>query len=171
MAAAILCQFPRHKPVLDARVKVDYVFAHADLDDYGIAKNDAIRHRGQKALGLCHRIKLKERVMGRGDVEITLDGDWWDKAGEEERRALLDHELYHICVETDQNGKALTDDFSRPKITMRPHDYEFGWFAVIAECHGQAAVEVQQAQMMMDKAGQWFWPGLEESARKEAARG
>lgn len=158
MALAILCEFATHKPVLDARVKVDYVFAYADVDDNGQPKNHAMTKRGLRILGQCRKIKLKDRVLGRGDAEITLDGDWWGLATEAEKRALLDHELHHIAVEVDSNGKALTDDFTRPKLTLRKHDHEFGWFSVIAARHGKAAQEVKQATQMMESHGQFYWP-------------
>jgi len=160
MAAAILCEFATHKPLLDARVRVDCVFAYSDKDDRGVPKNNAITRRGQRALGQCRKIKLKDRVLGRADAEITLDGDWWIAANDDERRALLDHELHHISVEVDSNGKAVTDDFTRPKIIMRRHDFEFGWFAVIAQRHGKASQEVIQANQMMDAGGQFFWPDV-----------
>lgn len=160
LANELLCEFESHKPILTSRARIDYVFAFCDRDDHGQPKNHAIMHRGNRALGVCRKIKLKDRVLGRADAEITLDGDWWQLASVAEQRALLDHELHHICVETDSNGKAITDDFSRPKITMRRHDYEIGWFAVIAERHGAASQECVQAAMMLDKAGQFFWPSL-----------
>lgn len=158
MANSILCEFPSHKPVLDARVKIDFLFAYCDRDDAGQPKNHAIRYRGGRALGVCRKIKLKDRVAGRGDVEITLDGDWWDTASEADQRGLLDHEMHHISVEVDSNGKAVTDDITRPKITMRKHDFEFGWFGIIAARHGKASQEVKQATQMMEQGGQFLFP-------------
>lgn len=160
LAAAILCEYETHKPILTARARIDYVFAFSDKDDHGMAKNFAITHRGNRALGVCRKIKLKDRVLGRADAEITLDGDWWGEATDAERKALLDHELHHICVELDSTGKPVTDDFSRPKISMRRHDYEFGWFAIIAQRHGAASQECVQAATMMEKCGQIFWPAI-----------
>ncbi len=160
MAREILCQFDTHKPLLDARVKLDLIFALADRDDHGAITNDALKLHGRKCLGVARKIKLKDRLMGRGDVEVTLDGDWWAEATDEDRRALLDHELHHFIVETDSNGKALTDDITRPKIVMRKHDYEFGWFEVIAARHGKHSQEVQQAKMMVEASGQILFPNL-----------
>lgn len=99
-------------------------------------------------------------MLGRGDAEISLDGDWWRTASEEERRALLDHELHHIAPELNQNSQPITDDIGRPKIHMRKHDFQFGWFTIIAERHGLASAECIQAKGMMDAAGQYYWPGI-----------
>lgn len=160
LAGAVMCEFPEHKPTLDARVKIDFVFAYADRGDDGEPKNNAITYRGRRALGLCRKIKLKDRVLGHGDVEITLDGDWWQKVDEAEQRALLDHELYHIEVEVDSNHKAITDDITRPIIHMRKHDVEVGWFSLIASRHGMHSIERQDSAAIMVRFGQMFWPEI-----------
>lgn len=40
------------------------------------------KHHGVKAAGLCRIVNLKDRVKGLGDVEILIDGDWWELASE-----------------------------------------------------------------------------------------
>ena len=79
MATELLQEFDTHKPLLESRASVDYVFAYADVDDDGKILNNAITKGGVKALGIAKKIGLKERVLGRGDAEITIDGDWWRK--------------------------------------------------------------------------------------------
>lgn len=157
MAAGILCEFESHQPLLNSKVSVDYVFAFPDRDENGTAIGNAITKGGQKCLGLCRKIPLKDRAMGRADAEITLDGDWWAGAKPQEARALLDHELHHIAIKIDKRG-VVRDDLQRPVLQMRKHDYEFGWFKVIAERHGLYSQERIQAKLMADEAGQYFWP-------------
>lgn len=160
LATEILCAVTTHKPILDARMKIDFIFAYASTDEVGTKLGDAIRHHSCRALGLCRRLGLKDRVMGRGDCEILLDADWWETASGEQARALLDHELTHIEVMTDKHGRILWDDIKRPKLRLRPHDFEFGWFISVAERHRAAAQECIQARTMLDAAGQWLWPDL-----------
>lgn len=156
MAQTILQQFETHAPVLTAGVRIDFLFAFADLDaKTGLPKNDAITHRGRRALGLCRKIKVKDRVKGMGDAEITLDGDWWVTVDDEERRALLDHELHHIAVIEGEKDKA-----GRPKLALREHDVEFGWFTVIAARHGLHSQERKQAAQIMEMHGQFYFPEL-----------
>lgn len=159
IANSILIEFETHKPLLDARVKIDLVFAYSDKDEGGHAKNNALSRNGRKALGIARKIPLKDRALGRGDCEVALDGDWWDDATEDQQRALLDHELHHFAVKIDKRG-LVRDDLGRPVIQMRKHDYEFGWFKIIAERHGAASQERIAAQMIFDEAGQAFWPSL-----------
>lgn len=156
IAREILCGYTEHKPLLDARVKIDFIFAYAE-DTPGAV---AIRHHGIRAIGLCRRIGLKDRVMGRGDAEIVLDGDWWKEATAAQARALLDHELHHLEIVTDKHGRVQWDDLRRPKLKLRPHDFEFGWFVEMARRHKAAAQESIQAKTIMDAAGQWLWPDL-----------
>lgn len=147
--------FEDHKPLLDAHVAIDFVFAYGDVDDNGVTVGVAIKKNGHRAFGLTKKLPLKERALGRGDAEILLDGDWWNEASIEDQKALLDHELYHINVRA---GK--TDDLGRPVLGLRKHDVEFGWFAAVASRHGAHSMERQQAKALIDQMGQFFWPDL-----------
>ena len=160
LANAILCEFETHKPLLDARVKIDFVFAIPETDEDNQPVNDALKCNGVKALGIAKIIGLKERALDRGDAEIAIDGYWWNQAGEDERRALLDHELHHLSVQKEKNGTIKTDDLRRPLIELRKHDYQFGWFKIVASRHGTWSQERIQAGIMMSSSGQLFWPEI-----------
>jgi hypothetical protein len=150
LAREIIFEFPNHKPLIDARVSIDYVFAYATTEG-----THALTKNGLRAFGICRVVPLKDRALGRADAEISLDGDWWESISEPQRKALLDHELTHILVD-----EAKRDDLGRPVLKMRKHDAEFGWFADIARRHGEASVERWQAKWLMDHSGQAFWPGI-----------
>lgn len=156
LALQILCDFESHKPLLDRKVRVDLVMAYGERDpESGKLMSDAIKHHGVRALGVCKKISLKDRCKGMGDAEVLLDGDWWDEdATEKQKRALLDHELHHILVLDDN------DDLGRPVIKLRKHDFQFGWFKIIADRHGEHSQERLQAKQILDNAGQFFWPDL-----------
>ena len=161
MANEILCRWETHKPLLDARVKFDFVFAFAEVDDSGQRKEFAITHEGRQVFGEARKLKLKDRAMGRGDAEVTLDGDWWnDEATEDQKCALLDHEMHHIDLKTDKYGNAQFDDLKRPLLQLRKHDVEFGWFSIIAARHGAASFERMQAKRLAEQNGQFFWPEI-----------
>lgn len=162
LAREIMCEFEDHTPLLDAKVKIDFLFALAEIDEKtGEPKGDALRHHGVKALGLCRKLSLKDRVAGRGDAEITLDGDWWGtQATPEQQKALLDHEIYHLTVSRSRQGDVKTDDIGRPKLLLRKHDFQVGFFSVIAARHGEASQERIQAKWAMEEFGQYFWPDM-----------
>lgn len=160
LASEILAKYESHSPLLKHRVKFDFVFAHPTVDENGEAHGDAIKKNGVKALGLCRIINLKDRTMGRGDVEILLDFDWWhDEANQSEQAALLDHELHHAEVKM-KDGHPKLDNLGRPLIRLRKHDAEFGWFDIIALRHGKFSQERIQAKKLSDEVGQLYWPDL-----------
>ncbi len=160
LADVILRKHESHKPVVDAKVTIDFVFAIPEYDEKtGKPLNDALTKNGCKALGITRKIALKDRALGRADAEIAIDRDWWDKAPEPEQEALLDHELHHVAVKIDKRG-LVTDDLGRPAIQLRKHDHEFGFFKIIAARNGKHSLEQQQARAMLDEAGQFYWPDL-----------
>lgn len=161
MAASILTKFESHHPLLEAKVRVDYVFAYGERDeDTGARIGDALTKNGFRAFGIARKLSLKDRAMGRGDAEIAIDGDWWkETASEEMQAALLDHELHHLQLKT-KKGQIVYDDLGRPELKLRKHDVEVGWFALIADRHGKHSLEQIQAKAIMDFHGQMFWPLL-----------
>lgn len=159
MVAIILKEFETHAALLAAGVKIDFVFAYAPVDDQGCPVGDALKLHGRAADGICRILPLKQRALGRGDAEISLDGDRWRDYSNDERRSLLDHELHHLSVKLDK-GLPARDDIGRPLLHMRKHDVEFGWFAVIAARHGAQSGERRQATDIMEQWGQYFWPEL-----------
>lgn len=160
LARELLEQYETHKPLLAVEAHIDFVFAFADTDEKGNQLNDALTKNGIKALGICRKMPLKDRALGRGDAEIALDGDWWKRASADEQAALLDHELHHISIKCDKSGNVQYDDLGRPQVKLRKHDVEVGWFKCIAERHGAASQERIQAKCIMDNSGQFFWPGI-----------
>ena len=154
LAAEIIGSVEDHTPLIDT-VRIDWVFAHGDQDDEGNVINHALKHHGLRALGVCRVVNLKDRAKGMGDVEVCIDADWWAEADDAQQRALLDHELTHIRVMND------VDALRRPKIKMRKHDFEVGWFASVAQRHGDASGEIQQAKQVVAQFGQQFFPWME----------
>lgn len=143
---------------VDKGLKIDYLFAHAKIDPKtGFPTGPAIKVHGVAARGKCKVVSLKDRAKGNGDVEITVDGDWWDEkeTRDRQRTALVHHELHHIVMEPVK-----VDDLGRPKVSMRDHDFQVGWFAVIANTYGTDSCECEQAKEVMDEFGQYFWPFL-----------
>lgn len=166
-ATSILAEFETHKPVVEAKVAIEFLFAFGERNDKDELTSDAISKGGYRIFGLCRKTSEKERVAGRADVEITIDHDWWDKADEAQQKALLDHELHHIEVVIDEDGKVIRDGAGRPKIRLRKHDVEVGWFKIIAERNTSFSLEVTQARAIFDQHGQAFFPWLATEVEEE----
>lgn len=153
-----------HARLMDAKVKIDFLFAHASVDDdTGDPTGPAIKVSGIPAWGYCRIINLRDRAKGMGDVEIAVDGDKWGSIDQEQQDAILDHELTHIAL-----VKGKTDDLGRPKVKMRDHDWEFGTFDECAARHGAASYEVQMMRQMQRESPVYFQQEFEIVERSAA---
>lgn len=147
-----------HKRLAQYGITVSLLVARAEIDDEtGETKGPALKHRGLPALGVTRAIPVKLRAHGLADAEITIDGDEWKGLTNAERLAIMDHELTHIEPKFDSDGNLKLDTCGRPKIEMRHHDYEFGWFTEVAGRHREASQEVQQARKIIDRDGQLYF--------------
>lgn len=139
-----------YEPLNKAGVSIDLLFAFAEEDSHGNPKGPALKHHGVPAAGVIKANSVKHRVLGLSDVLLMLDGDRWEELTGAERKALLDHELYHIELEVNDAQEAVVDSAKRPRLKMRAHDFEIGGFHEIVTRHGRAALE---AQMLVSAVG------------------
>jgi hypothetical protein len=135
----------------EGQVTVDAMFAFND-------KGHPVKAGGYPALAMIKITPLKNRVKKMSDAEITIDAEAYDSMSEPQRKALLDHELCHLIVRRDKEGTIIRDDADRPKLKMRRHDYQMGWFKEIAVRHGVNSPEVYQASRLWERDGATFFP-------------
>lgn len=134
-----------HPDLVTAEVTIAVLMAHAPTDGAGEPTCPALKHHGVRAAAVVRVVNLKDRAKGVADAEIVLDGDRWALWPAETQRSILDHELTHLVVVADtyeEDGvtlrDAVLDACDRPKLRLRGHDHEMGWFDSIAERHGAA---------------------------------
>lgn len=135
-----------HGPLKGAGVTIDLLFALPRTDSDGEVPVDAValKLHGYPVAAMVKVNSYKLRVQGHADAEIIIDGDRWPTWSADEKESLIDHELEHLELKSDGHGNLVRDDLDRPKLRMRLHDHEFGWFDSIARRHGKASFEVQQ---------------------------
>jgi hypothetical protein len=122
-------------------------------------EDSALTHHGHPALAIIKITPYKQRVLGLPDVVVAIDDPWWRGAEEEQRIALLDHELEHVKLsKRKKDGAQRYDDMNRPKLKMRKHDIQFGWFSDVAARHGEASIEVIQAMAIYAAHKQVLFP-------------
>lgn len=131
----------------------------ADVDVSVIMTSGLMVH-GWPAFARVRIVSQRDRVQGMADAEIAIDEDRWTLLSHDQRVGILDHELEHLQVVTEDDGKVKVDDCSRPRLRIRPHDHQFGWFNSIAERHGANSQEVQQASQFANAHGQLYLPGI-----------
>jgi hypothetical protein len=100
---------------------------------------------------------------------------WYTKA-DEEVNATVEKVMkkYHpdlhaegvlVVKKSKKTGAVERDDLDRPKLKMREHDYEFGWFAETAHRFGEDSFEFSQARELLASASwmQPLLPGIEDA--------
>jgi hypothetical protein len=94
---------------------------------------------------------------------MILDGESMIAWSSKRLQAVIDHELRHLMLaKNKRTGEIQLDDEGRPKLRIRPHDFEFGWFARTAELYGEESYEVSQArEIVAAQFVQNFLPGFE----------
>jgi hypothetical protein len=145
---------------------------HGDLHNAGVTvtaliarseEGPALKVGGKEALGCIRVTKLTERTLGLGDALMILDGESMIAWSSKRLQAVIDHELRHLMLaKNKKTGQIQLDDEGRPKLRIRPHDFEFGWFARTAELYGEESYEVSQArEIVAAQFVQNFLPGFE----------
>lgn len=140
-----------HNDLKTAGVSIHAVFAHS-YDKYGDPV-PAVKVHGIPAAAKIQVTSLEDRVRGVADAKLTIDAHYWEVSSEAQRLALLDHELTHLRLATDENG-IVFDDLNRPELRLRQHDWELTGFAEVVERHGGASVEARQFSRFQDEFGQ-----------------
>jgi len=168
-ALDILSQYETHKPILDAKVNIEFLFAYGERHPETDALiSDAITKHGFRCDGTCRKTNAEERAAGRGDAVIMLDADWWEKADEAEQRALVDQQLHRIDVCVDEDGKTIKDSNGRPRLRMRKPDWLFSGYKIIAHRQGKASPERRAFKVMVDNGGQYLMPEIFGEAKEQA---
>lgn len=125
------------KDAIGCDVTVDALLAFSE-------KGPPVTLHGMECYAKVRIVNLRDRVKGMADAEIIIDSDKWDTMNDERRNALIDHELEHLELAL-KKGAISFDDIGRPKLKIRHHDIDVGWFKSIAERHGKESIEIQQA--------------------------
>lgn len=143
-------QLARNHP--DIGVAVDVLW-HTKTDGNGMSM--PMMCRGYSAAAKVRVVPVPQRAKGAGDAEITIDRPTWDGLTEQQRAALIDHELQHLEVCVDADGVTKRDCLGRPKVRLVPHDWHLEGFAEVVKRHKDAALEQQSlVRFITSKTGQ-----------------
>jgi hypothetical protein len=91
---------------------------------------------GRVTLGKCKKASDLDRELYQFDFVIMLQYEFWQDAEvtDEQRRALLDHELSHAAPKMGDDGEQVEDERGRKVWRMRKHDIEE--FSAVVQRHG-----------------------------------
>ncbi len=108
-----------HPKLAEFQLRVDVVFVATDSETA-----NALSCGGYPAQAVVRILDSKQRAMGRGDAEITIDEENWLALTAREQMALLDHELYHITLRG--GGLRETSDGERTLLRSSRRSNSFG---------------------------------------------
>jgi hypothetical protein len=113
-----------HKDTLGARIALAWMIGNkADAD-------------GHVCLGKCVKASDLQRELVAWDYVTLLNKDVWESTQFDpaKKRALMDHELMHVCEAVDKNGDQKEDAKGRKMWRIRQHDVEE--FSAVVRRHG-----------------------------------
>lgn len=147
-------------------VDIELLFAHAERNETtGEPNGPALKHQGWPACAVVKVNSQRDRAAGLADVRITFDGDNWKEWTDQRKRAVIDHELCHLEFKLDDEGAVQLDDCNRPKLKLRPHDFQLGGFCAVVNRHGDQAVEAMGLRVAL-KQLEFDWDAPEVHAAK-----
>ena len=112
----------------------------------------ALQLGGYPCLATVRIVGYEQRVQGLPDALITVDAKAWEQMAPPVRVALIDHEVTHVEL---VDGKE--DDCGRPKLKLRKHDHQFGWFDSVVRRHGMASCEARQLETFLHGPVKQLW--------------
>lgn len=122
------------------------------------SSEQVLTHGGYPAAAAVRITNLRDRTLGMPDAVIVIDRAVWLTLRGPQCAALIDHELQHLELALDDDTqKPIGDAIGRPKLSIRKHDRQLGWFDEVARRHGDASPEVRQAKSMIAETGQLYF--------------
>lgn len=166
-----------HEELGAVGVTVAVLMAHPPENKDGEQTGPALKLRGHQCDAIASIVPIAFRAQGMKDALIKIAVDRWDGFTEEQKLALLDHELEHFVVARNLNGDPILDSCGRPKLKMKHHDVELGFFSAVARRHGMASGEVHACRQLIGLQGEIYFPfidpksipGLVDAAQKSEA--
>jgi hypothetical protein len=118
---------------------------------------------GQLVLGKCKKVSDLDKQYAGFDFIIILNSEAWKELDDEQRRALMHHELCHAAVSYDQNGNVKKDSRNRTCFRVRKHDIEeFGSVVEHFGCYKQDLSNFVLTAVRSKRPPQPMIPGLDE---------
>lgn len=131
---------------------------------FGEEPQQVLEHQGYPALATIKPTSTKDRAAGLLDALLIVDRYAYEGLTDPQKDAMVDHELYHLERVTEDDGTPKFDSNGRPKLSIRKHDRQFGWFDEVAHRHGDNSLEVIQAKSIIASTRQLYFPFYRQTA-------
>lgn len=142
-----------HNNLFSAEVTLQALFA-SKTDKEG-RLSQALMRSGYPIAGTVKICSTSNRVAGLPDAQLIFDKLSWDQMTDRQRRACIDQQLEKLETAYDDEGELKCDDIGRPKLKVRPFDFEAGGFKAVAERHKEHSLEAMQLEHIVNSMGQF----------------
>jgi putative metallopeptidase len=140
-----------HPDLAQVRIAALFMFDDENSDP-------VLMHNGYPAGAVVRITTLRERALGMADAVIVVDRAYWQTITHMQHCALIDHELTHLGRKLDSDTQQpIFDALGRPKLQMRRHDHQLGWFDEVAQRHGENSIEMRQARDLVQSTYQLYF--------------
>ena len=146
-----------HSELKRYEVRIGVIMAFGEEDKDGELKRP-IMNQGQPCAAKVKVVSVKDKLTKNIDVEILLDGFYWQELDDERKIAIFDHELEHLQLKVNSDGEVEKDNAGKPKIKISHDDIIFWGFSAIAERHGVNSQEYLCFQQLKLKYGNLLDP-------------
>lgn len=163
------CMRKYHQDLADNEVRVLVLMVRPAINKDGDVTSPSVSFAGAAAAAKCSLVNARDRAVMPYDARIEIDEDQWDDLTSPQQMALLDHELTHLEITRDSDGKVAQTDDLRPKLSLRNDDWIITGFKEVVDRHGDDALECQSFKRLWDKHGQSLFPWAAEANRSKRA--
>jgi hypothetical protein len=130
-----------HASLETNKIKIGTVFVETDADETTGAVPPALTDHGMPCAAKIRLAPTRDRILHGYDAVLEIDALEWEGLSGQQRTALIDHELTHVCFKSNKEGEYVRDAYGRPKLELRPHDWEVSGFDAVVQRHKGDAVE------------------------------
>ncbi len=130
-----------HTDLIQHDVKVCVVMVEVPIGDDGEPTCAAVMLAGSPAYAKTKVNSDRDRLLTKYSALIEIDKMRWNELPDKSKMALLDHELEHLVVKHDSDGRVVQNDDLTAKLETRPDDWVLTGFASVAKRHGEFALE------------------------------
>lgn len=134
-------------------VTIGVLFVHDDNEP----DMPTLTHQGYPAAAVIRIVGARDRAQGMPDAQMVIDRATWLSFDAKKQNAVLDHELFHLERKLDKAGGPTFDAHDRPRLGIKKHDWQFGWFDEIAKRHGDNSLERIGAKAILDATAQLYF--------------
>ena len=126
-----------HMELFGAEITVT-IFMCEKVDKFGNSTHEpAIIRRGQRCDATIKKASPTDLGLGSGLLIMNIDALYWEDASDDDRIALIDHELCHFQLKRNAKTNEIElDGNDKPKLKAVPHDIEVGVFYDVIRRHG-----------------------------------